>query len=456
VISARARTALHRQIPRALEDLRALCRQPSVSAQNLGLDAAAGMVERLFRGAGAEVLVLRRPGAAPCVIADFAGGAGRPVLLFYNHYDVQPAEPLDLWTTPPFEPDVRDGRLFARGAADNKGDLLCRLAAVRALLEGDGGLPCRVRFLVEGEEEVGSPNLPAYIAEAGPRLAADACVWEFGGRDQKGRVDLWLGLKGLCYLELRVRTAAVDLHSSLGAIVPNPAWRLIGALSSLRGADGRVRVPGFYDRVRPPSAADRAAAARIPFDAEEMKRLWGVGRFLGEDGGGPGGEDLAQELLFRPTCTVCGLAAGYAGPGSKTVLPCEAVAKVDFRLVPDQDPDEITEAVRRHLDAEGYGDVTVQPLGNEHPYRTPLDHPFVRLVAETARQAYGGEVLIHPTSAGSGPMYPLGRAYGFPLVSTGCGYWGSRAHAPDENIRIEDFAAGAHHVALLIQRFARG
>lgn len=456
MISAAVRSALERQIPRAVEELRALCRQPSVSAQNIGLGEAAQRVEGLLRAAGAEVRVLRRPAAAPCVIGDFApGGARRPsprVLLFYNHYDVQPAEPLELWSTPPFQADLRDGRLYARGAADNKGDLLCRLAAVRALIEGDGGLPCRVRFLVEGEEEIGSPNLPAYIDEAGPLLAADACVWEFGGRDQKGRVDLWLGLKGLCYLQLQVRTAAVDLHSSLAAIVPNAAWRLTEALATLRDPDGRVRVPGFYDRIRPPLPAEQAAAERIPFDVDEMKRLWGVTRFRS----GRDGSELSRALLFEPTCTICGLSAGYAGAGSKTVLPCEASAKLDFRLVPDQDPDEVTEAVCRHLAAQGFGDVTVEPLGNEHPYRTRIDHPFVRVVAETARQAYGGEVLIHPTSAGSGPMYPLGRAHGFPLVSTGCGYWASRAHAPDENIRLEDFAAGALHIALLIDRFARG
>ncbi len=433
----------------ALEVLRALLRQPSVAATGEGVAECADLVRRAFEDAGGAVAVHQQGDAAPIVIAEFSGASDR-TLLFYDHYDVQPADPLGEWSSPPFEPVVRDGRLHARGVADNKGDLVTRLAAVRALKAAHGRLPCRVKFLVEGEEEIGSPRFGSYVQAHAGALRSDACIWESGQRDLKERLQITTGIKGICYLDLELHATSRDLHSSLGAIVEGAGNRMAWALASLKDpATGRVLVDGFYDRVREPSAREIEATRTIPFDEVELKAHVGVERFIG----GASGFDAVLRLLYQPTCTVCGLESGYTGQGSKTVLPRRARAKVDFRLVPDQDPHEIANLVEAHFRRMGI-EITVSLLGGERAYRTDLDDPFVSLVADVAREATGREVKLYPTSPGTGPMYDLGAVLGIPVVSVGGSYWGSRAHAPDENIRLADFEETIYLVARLIERFA--
>lgn len=443
------RELARRRVDPALDLLRTLIRQPSVAATGDGLTECAALVCRTFEQAGAGATIHRLDGAAPMVIAEFPG-AGDRTLLFYDHYDVQPPDPLDEWTSPPFEPTIRDGRLFARGAADNKGDLTARLAAVQTLLEAHGRLPCRVKFLVEGEEEIGSVHFGPYVQRSRDALRADACVWEFGQRDIKERFEVTLGIKGICYLELEVTATRRDLHSSFGAIVDGAGTRLAWALASLKDpGTGRVLVDGFYDRVRAPSARELDATRAMPFDEADLKQHFGVDRFIG----GATGFDALLQLLYQPTCTVCGLESGYTGRGSKTVLPRRARAKVDFRLVPDQDPQEIARLVQAHFERLGLA-VKVTMLGAERAYRTNLDDPFVSLVVATAKAATGREVTVIPTSAGTGPMYDVGVALGIPIVSIGGSHWGSSAHAPDENIRLADFEENIFLMARLIERFA--
>lgn len=433
----------------ALEVLRTLLRQPSVAATGEGVAACAALVRGAFEEAGAAVAVHQAGDAAPIVIAEFPG-EGERTLLFYDHYDVQPADPLGEWTSPPFEPVVRDGRLYARGVADNKGDLVTRLAAVRALKAAHGRLPCRVKFLVEGEEEIGSPNFGSYVKAHADALRSDACIWESGQRDLKERLQITTGIKGICYLDLELHATSRDLHSSLGAVVEGAGNRMAWALASLKDpSTGRVLVDGFYDRVREPSAREIEATRKIPFDEPELKAHVGVDRFIG----GATGFDAVMRLLYQPTCTVCGLDSGYTGEGSKTVLPRRARAKVDFRLVPDQDPHEIAALVEAHFRRLGI-EITTSLLGGERAYRTDLDDPFVSLVSEVAGEATGREVKLYPTSPGTGPMYDLGAALGVPVVSVGGSYWGSRAHAPDENIRLADFDETIYMVARIIERFA--
>lgn len=433
----------------ALETLRTLVRQPSVAATGEGIAECAALVRRVLEGAGARVTVRGRDGAAPALVAEFAGASDR-TLLYYNHYDVQPPEPLDEWTSPPFEPTIRDGKMFARGVADNKGDLTTRLAAVRVLQQVHGRLPCTVKFFVEGEEEIGSIHFGDYVRELAGPLRADACIWEFGQRDVKERLQINLGIKGICYVELEIVATSRDLHSSLGAIVDGAGTQMAWALASLKDPKtGRVLVDGFYDNVRAPSPRELDLARALPFDEAELKKQLGVERFIG----GLTGFEALRQLLFQPTCTVCGIETGYVGKGSKTVLPRRARAKVDFRLVPEQDPHEIAALVEAHFERLGLR-VTVTVLGPERAYRTNIDDPFVSLVAKTARDATSREVTISPTSAGTGPMYDLGHTLGVPIVSIGGGYWGSRSHAPDENIRLADFEETIYMMARVIERFA--
>jgi len=436
----------------SLEELTRLARIPSIAAQGIGIAEAAELTAELLRARGFAV-EMHATGGSPVVTAERAGRSDR-TLVIYNHYDVQPAEPLELWTSPPFEPVIRDGKFFGRGVSDDKGHLTSRLLAIDAMLAETGELPCRVKFVVEGEEEVGSVHLPAFIHAHRERLAADACLWEFGMVDHREVPILYAGLRGLAYVELSVETAAVDIHSGIGgSIIPNAAWRLTWALASLKGPDGRIRIPGFYDRVKSPTARDRELSAALPETAEEYRRRFGNREFLN---GLTGGEALRIAEVFEPTCTICGLTSGYQGPGSKTVLPARASAKVDFRLVPDQDPAEIRRLLRAHLDAGGFHDVKIADLGGEAPGRTDPDHPFLRMASETATSVYGVPMQIAPMVGGSGPNHVFIHELGVPVVCAGLGYPDTRAHAPDENFRIDLYVKHAKHVVRMMEGFARG
>lgn len=433
---------------RYLERLFAMLRQPSVAAQDWGIAEMAQQVADLLDQLGAQVEVIPTDGH-PVVVGQFKG-ASEKTLSFYNHYDVQPPEPLELWDSDPWKPEVREGKLYARGVADNKGNLAARLAALESTLAVTGGLPCGIKFIVEGEEEIGSPNLDAFAKAHRDLVMADGCVWEFGGKDVQERQVMTFGVKGICYVELSVNVAARDYHSAWAAVLPNAAWRLVWALRSLKGPDERVQIRGFYDAVRAPDEQDLQALADLDFDEAGYKESFGVQNYVND----LTGMALLKKLYFEPTCTVCGLDSGYTGRGSKTVSPHLAKAKVDFRLVPDQDPEHIVDLLRQHLDENGFSDVEVTQLGGEPAGRTALDAPLGQLMLETAKRVYEKPPVLHPLSPGSGPWHQLCGQFGIPTVSTGCGYEGSQVHAPNENVRLDDFWLHAKHMALLIEGFA--
>lgn len=262
----------------------------------------------------------------------------------------------------------------------------------------------------------------------------------------------YLGLRGICYVELSVETASIDVHSGIGgSIFPNAAWRLTWALSTLKGPDERIRIPGHYDNVLPPSQRDKALMEALPEVAEEYKSRYGVEKFLHDiDGGLP----LRLAEVFEPTCTICGITSGYQGPGSKTVLPARASAKVDFRLVPNQTPEQVLKNLRLHLDAEGFSDVQITYLGGEAPARTDPDDPFVDLVVKTAEPVYGVPMQKVPLIGGSGPNYVFVHHLNVPVATAGIGYPGTRAHAPNENIRLDLYLKGAKHIARILKEFS--
>ena len=428
--------------------LQAFCRQPSIAAQGVGMGEMARLVHGALEGAGARA-ELEPTAGYPVVVGRFEG-AGPKTLMFYNHYDVQPPEPLELWDSPPFAPEVRDGHLYARGVADNKGNLVARLAAVEAWLAIRGELPVNVLFVVEGEEEIGSPNLGRFAEDHTDKLRADGCVWESGYKDTKGRLEILLGVKGILAVDLKVQSAGRDLHSANAAIVESAAWRLCWALNSLKGPDERVRIPGFYDDVRQPDERDRAMLAAWDYDEVGQSAEFGVDRFVL----GLAGEALKEKLLFQPTCNICGIHTGYGGPGIKTVLPGEAMAKLDFRLVPDQDPYDVLRKLRDYLDACGFADVEIEVESPEFPARTDPDDPLVAAVVASARQVYGAQPVVLPLMAATGPMYELCQRWGLPAVGAGVGWSGSRVHSPNENVRLQDLRQGIQHMALLIEAFS--
>ncbi len=443
-------TYLEQHMDDSIAELSRLAAQPSVAAQNWGLAECAALVAEMLKKRGFAVEVIATDGA-PVVFAERKGRSNK-TLLFYNHYDVQPPEPLELWETPPFEPTLRDGKLYARGVSDDKSHITYRLLAIDALLATDGELPCNIKFAVEGEEEVSSVHLKDFVKNNVERLKADACIWEFGGVDHEETPIQHAGLRGICYVELSVETASQDVHSGLGgSIFPNAAWRLVWALSTLKGPDERIRLPGHYDTVRPPSARDRELMAALAETAEEYKTRYGIKKFLH---GLTDGVELRLAEVFEPTCTICGLTSGYQGSGSKTVQPALASAKVDFRLVPDQTPEQVLKALRQHLDAEGFPDVQINFLGGESPDRTDPDDPFLALVVETARPVYGKPMQVVPMVGGSGPNHIVSHYLKVPIATAGLGYPGTQAHAPNENIRLDLYLKAAKHIARVMKAFA--
>lgn len=437
------------QTDRFLEELKEMCRQPSVAAQDWGMHEMANLVAGRLRRLGAKTHLISTQEAPPVVYGEI--GDGPKTLLIYNHYDVQPPEPLELWETDPFEPAIRDGKFYARGVADNKGNLLARIQAVESWLETLGELPMKIKWVIEGEEEIGSVHLAQWVQENRALVeGADGCLWESGYKDIAGRPVLSLGVKGIYYVELRTHGAVRDLHSSLATIVPNPAWRLTWALSTLKDPDDRILVDGFMDHVAEPPPAAVALMEKMPFEEEQLKADFQIPAFIRN----LTGMELLKKHLYEPTCTICGLESGYTGPGSKTVLPNTAMAKVDFRLVHNLTPELAHDLLRQHLDRRGFEDVEIVPLGGEHPSQTDPDAPMVQAAIEAARSTYEQEPVVWPTSAGSGPRYPLCEGLGIPAVSFGVGYAGSNVHAPNENIRIQDYLEGIRCMGEFMRRFA--
>lgn len=441
---------LQRNLDTSLAELARLVAQPSVGAQNVGLRECAALVGEMLKARGFAVQIMKTAGA-PVVYAERKGKSDK-TLLIYNHYDVQPPEPLELWETPPFEPSQRDGKLYGRGVSDDKGHIVARLFAIDSLLETEGELPCTIKFIIEGEEETASVNLEKFVQGHQQLLEADACMWEFGGVDHTDTPVQYLGLRGICYVELTVDILSTDVHSGLGgSIFPNAAWRLVWALNTLKDENERILIPGFYDNIRKPTARDVELLAALDDPAQDYKSRYGVPYFTK---GLTGGVDLKVEEIFSPTCTICGLTSGYQGPGSKTVLPARASAKIDFRLIPDQEPKDILQKLRKHLDAHGFTDVQITDLGSDAPARTDPDHPFIQLVAKTAEQVYEVPQKLIPMSGGSGPSHPFVHLLGLPVATAGLGYPDTKAHAPNENIRVDLYLKHAQHMARIIEEFA--
>jgi acetylornithine deacetylase/succinyl-diaminopimelate desuccinylase-like protein len=434
----------------SLAELSRLCAQPSIAAQNLGMQECADLVAEMLKKRDFSVEIMAT-GGSPVVFGERKGKADK-TLLFYNHYDVQPPEPLEEWDSPPFEPVIKEGKMYARGVSDDKGHIVSRLHAIDAILDSEGELPCNIKFIIEGEEETSSVHLHEFIEDNQAKLAADACIWEFGMVDHREVPIQYLGMRGICYVELSVRTADIDAHSGLaGSVFPNAAWRLIWALRSIKGSDERIRIPGHYDDVVPPSPRDRQLLEAMPEVSEEWKERYGVKGFLKDL---TRGVELRIAEVFEPTCTICGFTSGYQGEGGKTVLPAFASAKVDFRLVPNQKPEDVLINLRSFLDQEGFGDVEITYLGGEPPARTDPDDPFVDLVVRTAEPIYGQPMQIAPMIGGSGPSYPFIHILNLPVATAGVGHPGTQAHAPNENMRIDLYRKGAEHIARIIQEFS--
>ena len=431
-----------------LETLFRLLRQPSISTQGVGVDECAHLVKEILDTHGIPAGIMPTAGW-PVVYGERRAGAGANTLLIYGHYDVQPPEPYDAWVTPPFEPTIRDGRIYARGAGDNKGQFLAHILAIK-LLADMGALPrLNVKILLEGEEESSSPNLPRFVEEHAALLAADAVYAADGPMHPSRRPAVFFGLRGTLKMELEATGANRDLHSgNFGGPVPSPIWTLVDLLGTMRTPDGRAAIEGFYDRVVPPTEYERAVVARIPFDEEAVKRDLGITEFVG-----PRGLSYYEKIMFQPTLTPCGIAGGYAGTGAKSVIPARAVLKLETRLVFDQTPDEIFAKIERHVRRHAAG-VAIRKLAGTRPSKTSPELPVSRVITQAIADAYGVEPVVMPVIGGSGPNYLFTDVLGIPAIWTAYAPPDENNHSPNESITVDSFLGGIRASIVVLQRVA--
>lgn len=406
-----------------------------------------------LRNAGMEHVEMMETGGHPVVYADWLHAAGKPTVLIYGHFDVQPVDPIDLWESPPFEPVIQNNCVYARGASDDKGNMLAPVLALEALLKTEGRLPVNVKCFFEGQEEIGSPTLPAFIAAHKEKFACDFILSADGGQWSEEQPALLVGLKGLCALQIDVVGPAYDVHSGLyGGVIQNPIHALAAILASMRSPDGRILVEGFYDDVVPLSESDRAELARVPYDEEEVRWKLNIDAFFGEPGYTP-----LERAWARPTLEVNGIWGGFQGEGVKTVLPSEAHAKITCRLVANQRPQRIAQLVKSHVERHTPPGVRVKTTILENgalPYLMPADHPGNLAARDILVEEYGREPFL-ARSGGSIPVTAMFlESLGAYTVSFGFALNDERQHSPNEFFRLANFQRGQRAYCKLLHRLA--
>ena len=419
-------------------------RRPSISAYGEGIGEVAEYIAGVMREMGLSVRIMPTSGW-PMVYGEYFVGGNLPTILLYGHYDVQPPDPLEEWISPPFEPAIRDGRLYARGVGDNKGQHFAQLMAIETLLACRETLPCNVKVLLEGEEEVGSPHMSEFVSEHRDELQADLVIFSDGPVHENGESTLCFGVRGVLDIELRAFGANRDLHSGhWGGIVPNPLWTLVHLLATMKNDRGEVTIDGFYEHVLPITDKEREALAQLPIDVDDVKRSLGL-KQLDE----PQERGFFERLAAWPTLTINGIHGGYGGPGSKTVLPHQAVAKCDIRLVEAQTAEEILAKVKAHVQRFA-AEVSVTSHGGMDPSKTSLDSPFTGPIREAIRAVLGTYPLLVPAMGASIPEYVFTKTLGIPTFGVPYANADEANHAPNENMEIARFFSGIKTGAALL------
>jgi acetylornithine deacetylase/succinyl-diaminopimelate desuccinylase-like protein len=440
---------------RIRDELFEFLRIPSVSAKsdhNADTKRAAEWVKSSLDKIGVKAKIYPTAGH-PVVVGEWRNAPGAPTVLIYGHYDVQPPEPLELWTSPAFEPTVRDGRIYARGSVDDKGQLFLHIKALEAHLATRKKLPVNVIVVAEGEEEIGSEHLASFVEEQKKLLASDAVVISDSAMFAEGQPSILSSLRGLAYFEINVQGSSSDLHSgSYGGAIVNPAMALARILATFHDENGRIAIPGFYDKVREWDPKVRGQMRALPYDDKTLMKETGVDSLGGEKG-----YTTLEKLWTRPTCEVNGLLSGYTGEGAKTVLPAKAMAKVSCRLVPDQDPTEIEKLMKAHVAkvAPKGVKVDVKHLHGGRPWRAELNGPLYDAARRALKSAFDKEPVI----VGEGGSIPVvgdfERILRTPVLLVGFGLPGENAHAPDEWISEENFRLGMRAMATLWDEYAK-
>jgi acetylornithine deacetylase/succinyl-diaminopimelate desuccinylase-like protein len=442
---------------RFLEELKTFLRIPSISTlpeHASDIRRAAEFVAESLRKAGLENVEVIETAGHPLVYGDSLHAPGKPTVLCYGHYDVQPPDPLELWTTPPFEPDIRDGNLYARGSSDDKGQMYMHVKAVEALRAVNGTLPVNVKFLIEGEEEVGGESVAKYVAENAAKLKADVALVSDTALYAEGIPTLCIGLRGLVYTEIEARGPARDLHSGLyGGAAPNAVFGLIELLSKLKDQSGRIMIPGMYGDVKQPSPAEKQSWSTLPFNEQDfLKREVGSTALTGEKG-----YTVLEKVWARPTLEVHGIAGGFTGAGAKTVIPARATAKVSMRLVPNQDPAKIVSAYKRFVreNTPAGIETEVRVLSAGPAIMVNPDHPAIAVAAQAFKDILGRETVFI-RSGGSIPIVgDFATHLGIPTILMGFGLPDDGLHSPNEKYKVSNYYAGIMTIAHFFEQYGK-
>lgn len=419
-------------------------RHPSISAHDIGIREVAGILKAHLEGLGFAAELVETSGH-PFVLGRYEVDPVKPTVLLYGHYDVQPPDPLEEWVSPPFEPTLRDGRIWARGIGDNKGQHFAQLLAIETHLNVHGTLPCNVIFLLEGEEEIGSPQIADFVRTHADRLQADLVVTSDGPLHESGKPVITFGVRGVASFDLIARGASRDVHSgNYGGVVPNPIWTLVQLLATMKDPEGNITVEGITEPVIPATNKEREAIARLPDDEAAVRRDLKL-----DDLDGPVERPYWDRLMFHPTLTINGFHGGYGGPGSKTVLPNQAIAKCDVRLVEPLTPDHVFERIEVHVARHAPGVEMVRHNGML-PSKTPLDSPYAAPIIRAIRAARGEEPLLYPTVGGSLPDYVFTKILGKPAFVVPYANADEANHAPNENLEVVRFIDGIKTGAALL------
>ena len=446
---------IHRNRDRYIAELKEFLTIPSISnnAENRAdMERCAEFLRDQLETIGMQRAAVFPTQGHPIVYGEWLGAPGRPTVLFYGHYDVQPVDPLDLWISGPFEPTVRDGEIYARGAIDDKGQVWMNLKAAEAHLQDQGTLPVNLKLLLEGEEEVGSANLDTFIQSHQELLKADVALISDTPMFDRGIPSICYGLRGLAYFQLDLKGSSQDLHSgSFGGTVINPNFALAQIISSLKDSEGRILIPGFYDDVAPMSDREKEELSRLPFDQERFRAEVGAPEFFGEKGYG-----TLERIWSRPTLEVNGLCGGFTGEGAKTVIPATAMAKISMRLAPDQDPDRIAHLFERHLKTitPDSVELTLTRMHGGKPWLTPIDHPAIRAASRAFEKGFGASPVFVREGGTIPVVTTLAETLGLSTVLMGVGLPDENAHAPNERMDLGNYQNGIVSVAYFFDQFS--
>ncbi|PAV27801.1 deacylase [Virgibacillus profundi] len=428
-----------------LEQLFTLLRQKSISAQNIGIRDCSRLLKSMMEDIGINTRLIETDGH-PVVYGEIIKDPDAFTLLIYGHYDVQPPDPLDEWLSPPFEPTIRNGKIFCRGAGDNKGQLMAQILSIKTYVDTFGELPINIKMVFEGEEESASANLPSFVEQNKELLKADLVYTSDGPMHDSGAPYVLLGVRGILYVELTAKGADWENHSgNKGNIVPNPAWTLIDLLRTMRDKNERVLIEGFYDDICKPTEKEKEIIKELPFDREQVAEKIGY-KQLDMDG-----EAYYHKLTMEPTFNIAGFTSGYGGEGAKTIIPSQATLKMDMRLVVDQDPDDIYKKFCAHVKKHA-PDIEVKHLGAMAPSRTPANQEVVDIVTKAVSESFNQKPVLQPSLGGSLPDYVWTKILGLPSVVVPYANFDEANHSPNENIGVENFFDGIKCTCHVIYR----